>query len=262
MGGAAVPRVSLRSTLGYLISPLWGWSRERPSAFGHAAWSRVGPFNISRFNRRSALGPGAPTGHYEIAQGNALGIGANEEWSPERAKCCPGVFGRPAIGFRPFRAPNQWGVSWYPGCRFALPWAISFRPFGAGEGNAARDSRCIAWSRAGPFNMPRFNRRSVSRSGAPTGHKEIAQGSALGPGPSEEWSPERAKCCPGVFGRPAIGFRPFRAPNQWGVSWYPGCRFALPWAISSRPFGAGECRVMPQSTVGGRRRNLTGKQLR
>ena len=61
--------------------------------------------------------PFAPTGRKVIAQGNALGSTVAIESRPEGAE------------------PNgaEIHAPMYPGRRFALPWAISFCPFGAGK---------------------------------------------------------------------------------------------------------------------------------
>ena len=69
----------------------------------------------------------APTGLKVIAQGNALGSNVEIESRPERAE------------------PNgaEIHAPMYPGRRFALPWAFSFCPFGAGTSQPYRVG--IAW---------------------------------------------------------------------------------------------------------------------
>ena len=117
--GAGAPRVALRSSLGYLILPLWGVGID--GSLNEARWSF------------------APTGRKGIAQGKAKrrpGIRyASIIASPERAE--PAAH-KSTHMFRPFRAWANWGdgeprspVS--PGWRCALPWAISLCPVGAND---------------------------------------------------------------------------------------------------------------------------------
>ena len=109
--------MALRSSLGYLILPLWGVGID--GSLNEARWSF------------------APTGRKGIAQGKAKrrpGIRyASIIASPERAE--PAAH-KSTHMFRPFRAWANWGDGVprspvYPGWRCALPWAISFCPFGA-----------------------------------------------------------------------------------------------------------------------------------
>jgi hypothetical protein len=82
-----------------------------------------------------------------------------------------------------------------------------------------------------------------SRSSAPTGHYEIAQGETLGIWPTPTSSPERAQ--PGRWGINSSRCRPFRAENDFdhlthGVAirtqgFTPGYRMAPLWSDVSIP---------------------------
>ena len=97
-------------------------SSTRTASEGHATVGKT-PVTVRRIDDLIARGlppgflPFAPTGRKVIAQGNALGSNVAIEARPEGAE----------LNGEEIHAPT------YPGRRFALPWAISFCPFGAGK---------------------------------------------------------------------------------------------------------------------------------
>ena len=134
---AGVPRVALRSTLGYLIMPRWGersgygsvlieHCRRSKMWWGYSVWRLPDGPMPQRGGRiagslNEARWLNAPTGRKGIAQGKAKrrpGIGV-----PETTQALKGRNRRrvnPCVMFRPFRAFANWGVG--------VPSAMAYDP--------------------------------------------------------------------------------------------------------------------------------------
>jgi len=120
-----VPRAALRFALGYLIMPLWGWG-----SMVHRRHLQNGSQTLLRAERQQRN----TVARSSEDRARTLDQHLHVAWASEPVRGFITIRARPRrTVLRLGAVLRRNGATAYPGRRFALPWAISLCPFGAGE---------------------------------------------------------------------------------------------------------------------------------